>query len=65
MGSEIYVYIDYQGNKITGKFTPDINIAMGDSINISFNSDKIHLFDKETELSLLERNAEPVKVNNH
>ena len=54
MGSEIYAYIDYKGHKITGKFGTDTHIAMGDNIHIKFNTHKIHLFDKETEDSLLD-----------
>lgn len=63
MGSEIYVYIDYKENNITARFKSDISLAIGEKINISFNLDKIHLFDKETELSLLESKQEPLTTN--
>ena len=52
MGSEIYVYIDYKRIKIIAKFESDVNLAMGDEIEIGFKTNKIHLFDKETETAL-------------
>lgn len=53
MGSEVFVYIDYFGNKLIGKFDSDLHLKMGDRIDISFKPNKIHLFDKESESSLL------------
>ena len=55
MGSEIYLYIDYKSNKIIAKFSSDLgnNIKQKSSIKIAFKAEKIHLFNKETELSLM------------
>ena len=67
MGSEIFVYIDYNNKKIIAKFSTDISttIKVGDNIQIAFKPQKIHLFDKESEISLLdmENNQEKVKNN--
>lgn len=54
MGSEIYVYIDYKGQKIIARFNPDSSPSMDDNLKITFKPEKIHLFDKETELSFLQ-----------
>ena len=67
MGSEVFVYIDYNNKKIIAKFSTDIGttIKVNDNIQIVFKSQKIHLFDKESEISLLdmENNKEKVKNN--
>lgn len=54
MGSEIYVYIDYKGQKIIARFNSDSSPSMDDNLKITFKTEKIHLFDKETELSFLQ-----------
>jgi multiple sugar transport system ATP-binding protein len=53
MGSEIFVYIDFRGEQIIAKVWGDNNFSMAESININFDMNKIQLFDKETEKSLL------------
>ena len=55
MGSEVFVYIDYNSEKIIAKFSSDISstIKSNENINIAFKSQKIHLFDEESEISLL------------
>lgn len=53
MGAEIYVYIDYNEHKITARFPSENVTSIGEKIDITFKLDKIHLFDKETEISLL------------
>ncbi|NLY46608.1 MAG: sn-glycerol-3-phosphate ABC transporter ATP-binding protein UgpC [Tissierella sp.] len=67
MGSEVFVYIDYNNKKIIAKFSTDIGttIKVNDNIQIVFKSQKIHLFDKDSEISLLdmENNKEKVKNN--
>jgi multiple sugar transport system ATP-binding protein len=53
MGAEIYVYINYNGNKITARFPSENNNSIDENLEITFKPEKIHLFDKETETSLL------------
>ena len=53
MGSEIYIYIDYKGEQLIAKERSDGHFTMDEKIDISFDMNKIHLFDKETEQSLL------------
>jgi len=54
MGAEIFVYIDYNCQKIIARFNSDSSPSMDDNLKITFKPDKIHLFDKETEISFLE-----------
>lgn len=57
MGSEIYVYIYYNSQKIIAKLSSDASntIKHKDNIKLSFKAEKIHLFDKETEVSLMSK----------
>jgi len=52
MGAEVYVYIDYQGQKIIARLNTDVLSSINSSLKITFKQDKIHLFDKDTEVSL-------------
>lgn len=52
MGAETYLYINCEGNAITARVEPTSTAKSGDSINIAFDLDKMHLFDKETEVAL-------------
>lgn len=54
MGAEIYGYIDYNGQKIIARFSSDASPSMEEKLKISLKPEKIHLFDKETKISLLE-----------
>ena len=56
MGSEILAYLDYQGNKIVAKVdsNKDAFLKTNKNLQITFKPENIHLFDKETEVSLRE-----------
>ena len=50
MGSEMYLHCDLNGNKLTFR-TPVIDGLKPDNIlSLKFNSQKIHIFDKDTEI---------------
>ncbi|NLK65007.1 MAG: sn-glycerol-3-phosphate ABC transporter ATP-binding protein UgpC [Tissierellia bacterium] len=51
MGAEVYVYVDYKGQKITARLNADFT-SMDSSLNITFNIDKMHIFDKESGISI-------------
>ncbi|WP_326908034.1 ABC transporter ATP-binding protein [Sedimentibacter sp. MB31-C6] len=61
MGSEIYAYMDYSNQKIIARFNSEASSSMNDNLKITFNPEKIHIFDKETEISLLELKS-PQKI---
>ena len=53
MGSETYLYLNCAGNSITARVEPTSTAKTGDKIRIAFDLGKMHLFDKETEATIL------------
>ena len=53
MGAEIYLYVNINGVPITARVAPTSTAKPGDSIKIAFALDKIHVFDKETEQTIV------------
>jgi len=52
MGAESYLYFSKNQDEITVRVNGNTKIRPGDIVKLAFRSDKIHVFDKETELSL-------------
>ncbi len=52
MGAETYLYLKCDGQNIIARVEPTSTAASGDKIKIGFETDKIHIFDKETELTI-------------
>ncbi|MBQ3547201.1 MAG: sn-glycerol-3-phosphate ABC transporter ATP-binding protein UgpC [Clostridia bacterium] len=52
MGAETYLYMNSEEQKITARVAPTNTAKPGDKIEIAFETDKIHLFDKDTELTI-------------
>jgi len=52
MGSEIYVYFDCYGQKLICKTPADTIVKSDSEIEIAFNINKMHFFDKETEAAI-------------
>ena len=53
MGAEIYLYLNCEGNAITARVKPTSTAKSGDIIKIGFDMSKMHVFDKETEKTIL------------
>ena len=53
MGAEIYLYLNCAGVNITARVDPSSKAKSGDRIKVAFDLSKIHLFDKETEKTIL------------
>ena len=53
MGSEIYLYLAYKGNKMTARVAPTSTAKNGTTVTVAFDAHKIHLFDPETEETIL------------
>jgi len=53
MGSETYLYLMVEGMNMTAKVSHRSTAAVQDVIRIALDPNKIHLFDKETEKSIL------------
>ena len=52
MGAEIYLYVNIGGIPITARVEPTSTAKPGDNIEIAFDLEKIHIFDKETECTI-------------
>ncbi len=53
MGAETYLYLDVQENKFTARVDPTSVAKPGDSIKIALDMNKIHLFDIDTEQTII------------
>ena len=53
MGAETYLYLSCEGNPVTARVDPTSTAKTGDRIKIALDVEKIHLFDKETEKTIL------------
>ena len=53
MGAETYLYLTCEGNSITARVEPTSTAKANDKIKIAFDLNKMHLFDKETEKTIL------------
>ncbi|MEF9840567.1 MAG: sn-glycerol-3-phosphate ABC transporter ATP-binding protein UgpC [Lachnospiraceae bacterium] len=50
LGAEVYLYFDYEGASMTARVDPRTTARTGDTVKFAFDAEKIHVFDKETEL---------------
>ena len=53
MGAETYLYVKVADNNFTARVDPRSTAKVGDTIKLGVDVNKIHLFDKETELAIL------------
>ena len=52
MGAETYLYMNCEGQTINARVNPNSTARPGDKIKIALETAKIHLFDKDTELTI-------------
>ncbi|MGN1051644.1 MAG: ABC transporter ATP-binding protein, partial [Acutalibacteraceae bacterium] len=52
MGAEIYLYVNISGAPVTARVEPTSTAKPGDNIKIAFEMEKIHIFDKDTEMTI-------------
>ena len=52
MGAETYLYMNCEGQTINARVAPTNTAKPGDTIQIAIEPGKIHLFDKDTELTI-------------
>ena len=52
MGAETYLYMNCEGQAINARVAPTNTAKPGDKIDIALEPSKIHLFDKDTELTI-------------
>ncbi len=53
MGSETYLYLTIAGTPFTAKVNQRSTANINDTIKVAFETNKIHFFDKDTELAIL------------
>ena len=53
MGAETYLYLDCVGIPLTARVSPRTTARTGDTIKVALDPNRIHIFDKETEKSVL------------
>ena len=52
MGAETYLYMNCEGQAINARVAPTNTARPGDKIKIALETSKIHLFDKDTEITI-------------
>ena len=52
MGAETYLYMNCEGQSINARVSPTNTARPGDKITIALETEKIHLFDKDTEVTI-------------
>ena len=52
MGNEIYLYLETGGDIFVARVDPRTNFKPGESVEIAFNMDNMHIFDPDTELAI-------------
>lgn len=52
MGAETYLYVKCAGQDLIARVEPTTTAKQGDKIKIAFEADRIHVFDKDTELTI-------------
>ena len=53
MGSEIYLYLEYKGYKMTARVSPASTAKSGSDVKVALETKKLHLFDPETEADIM------------
>ena len=52
LGAEVYLYFDMQGTSMTARVAPTTKAKNGSKVRFALDTEKIHVFDKETELTV-------------
>jgi multiple sugar transport system ATP-binding protein len=53
MGSEVFAYIDIGDKEFVGRLDPRTSADAGEPLRVAFDMSKMHLFDRENEMSLV------------
>ena len=57
MGSETYLYLKVDGkdSNVVARVDPRSTSRTGDTVKVAFETNRLHFFDKDSELSILNR----------
>jgi len=53
LGAEVYLYLISAGQNLTARVNPRSTAKTGDRIKVALDANRIHIFDKETELAIV------------
>lgn len=53
LGAEVLLHYDYAGKSMTARVEPTTKARMGSTVRFAMDPEKIHVFDKETELAVV------------
>jgi len=53
MGAETYLYLELAGEQFTARVNQRSTAKNGDTIKVAFETNKIHIFDKDTEMAIV------------
>ena len=53
MGAETYLYLTIAGTPFTARVNQRSTAQIGETIKVAFDMNKLHIFDKDTELAIL------------
>lgn len=52
LGAEVFLYFDVEGTQMTARVNPRTELRTGDDAKFALDMNRIHVFDKETELTI-------------
>ncbi|MBQ6322081.1 MAG: TOBE domain-containing protein, partial [Lachnospiraceae bacterium] len=52
LGAEVYLYFTIDGSNMTARVNPRTTARTGDTVKFALDVDKIHIFDKESEITI-------------
>ncbi len=52
LGAEVFLYFDVDGAQMTARVNPRTSLRTGDHAKFAIDMEKIHIFDKETEMTI-------------
>lgn len=52
MGNEVIVYLVTEHTQFLGRFDPRTGARVGNTMQVAFNMDRMHIFDKQTEVAI-------------
>ena len=52
LGAEVFLYFDYEDSNMTARVEPTTPARTGDVVKFALDANKIHVFDKETEVAI-------------
>ena len=53
MGAETYLYLQIAGKQFTARVNQRSTAQINDTIKVAFDTNKMHIFDKETEMAVI------------